>query len=54
MKTGKRFDNQVAVLSGVDPGDVVAASGQLKLDTGTIVSVIESGALRVPPQVPTN
>ena len=54
VKTGKRFDNQVAILSGVDPGDAVAASGQLKLDTGTIVSVIDSGALRVPPQVPTN
>jgi multidrug efflux system membrane fusion protein len=54
VKTGKRFDNQVAILSGVNPGDVVAASGQLKLDTGTIVSIVQSGALTVPPQVPIN
>jgi len=54
VKTGQRFDNQVAILSGISAGDVVAASGQLKLGTGTVVSVISTNALKTPDQVPTN
>jgi multidrug efflux system membrane fusion protein len=54
VKTGQRFDNQVAILSGINAGDVVAASGQLKLSTGTVVSVISTNALKTPDQVPTN
>jgi|SRR5580658_1542399 multidrug efflux system membrane fusion protein len=54
VKTGARFDNQVAILAGVSPGDVVAASGQLKLGTGTIVAVVETKALKTPDQIPTN
>jgi membrane fusion protein, multidrug efflux system len=54
VKTGKRFDNQVAIISGIGAGDVVAASGQLKLNTGTIVQIVESKALKTPEQVPIN
>ena len=31
VKTGKRWDGKVAVLSGVNPGDTVVAAGQVKL-----------------------
>jgi multidrug efflux system membrane fusion protein len=54
VKTGKRFDNQVAILSGIGAGDAVAASGQLKLNTGTVVQIVESRALKTPDQIPIN
>jgi multidrug efflux system membrane fusion protein len=54
VKTGQRFDNQVAVLSGLGAGETVAASGQLKLSTGAIVQIVESKALKTPDQIPTN
>jgi membrane fusion protein, multidrug efflux system len=54
VKTGQRFDNQVAVLSGLSAGEAVAASGQLKLSTGTVVQIVESKALKTPDQIPTN
>lgn len=54
VKTGQRFDNQVAILSGLNEGDVVAASGQLKLSTGMVVALVGSDALKTPDQIPTN
>ena len=54
VKTGQRFDNQVAVLLGLGAGETVAASGQLKLSTGAIVQIVESKALKTPDQIPTN
>ena len=41
VKTGQRFDNQIAVLSGLSAGETVAGSGQLKLGTGTVVQIVE-------------
>ena len=39
VKTGKRWDGKVAVLSGVKPGDTVVAAGQTKLQDGAAVVV---------------
>jgi multidrug efflux system membrane fusion protein len=48
VKTGKRWDGKVAVLSGVKPGDTVVAAGQVKLQDGA--AVIVTGK---PPPAPT-
>ena len=50
VKTGARWDNKVAILSGVKPGETVAAAGQIKLQDGAPVSV--SG--NPPPTPPAN
>ncbi|MGE5268629.1 MAG: efflux RND transporter periplasmic adaptor subunit [Thiohalocapsa sp.] len=50
VKTGTRWDNKVAILSGVKPGQLVAAAGQIKLQDGG--RVVVSG--NPPPQPPTN
>ncbi len=47
VKTGARFDNQVAVLSGVNPGDQIIVSGQIKLQPDAEVTIA-----RTPPLVP--
>jgi multidrug efflux system membrane fusion protein len=54
VKTGERFDNRVAILSGLAPGDRVAASGQLKLANGATVVINDSDSLKTPTVVPTN
>jgi len=54
VTTGARFDNRVVITSGLKPGDRVAASGQLKLNTGTQVVIGEAGPLATPAAVPTN
>jgi multidrug efflux system membrane fusion protein len=54
VKTGERFNNRVTILSGLKPGDKVAASGQLKLNTGTQVVITEADQLATPAAVPTN
>jgi membrane fusion protein, multidrug efflux system len=48
VKTGKRWDGKVAVLSGVKPDDRVVAAGQVKLQNGAAVVVTGNP----PPQVP--
>ena len=37
VKTGERFDGRVAILRGLKPGDLVVASGQIKLQNGAPV-----------------
>ncbi len=54
VRTGDRFGNRVAILSGLKPGDRVAASGQLKLMSGARVVVSSSNALATPSVVPRN
>lgn len=51
VKTGKRWDGKVAVLSGIKPGDTVVAAGQVKLQDGAAVAV--TGAPPPPPAKPT-
>lgn len=48
VKTGDRFDNRVAILSGLKAGDRVVASGQLKVSNGAPVVVKQSDALDTP------
>lgn len=54
VKTGDRYDNRVVILSGIKPGDQVAASGQIKLNSGDIVTIGESNALATPSTPPIN
>ncbi len=51
VKTGKRWDGKVAVLSGVEPGDTVVAAGQVKLQDGA--AVVVTGEPPPPPANPT-
>ncbi len=53
VTTGGHFDNKVAVLSGIAPGDEVVASGQLKLIDGAAV-VPTADPLQKPAAVPVN
>jgi len=39
VKTGDHFDGKVVILSGLAGGDRVAASGQLKLNNGAVVTI---------------
>jgi membrane fusion protein, multidrug efflux system len=54
VKTGERFDNKVAILSGLKAGERVATSGQIKLNDGAAVTLTTSDALATPDKVPTN
>src|SRR5262249_36764969 len=54
VRTGERFANRVAILEGLKPGDLVAASGQLKLINGASVTVTASEALTPPATAQTN
>ncbi len=54
VKTGERFDNKVAILSGLKAGDRIATSGQIKLNDGAAVTLSDSPVLPAPAQVPTN
>lgn len=48
VKTGLRWDNNVAVLSGVKAGEQVVAAGQIKVQDGAVVAVTGNP----PPQPP--
>jgi len=50
VTTGPRWNNNVAILSGLKPGDRVVAAGQLKLQDGGAVNVSDNP----PPQPPAN
>jgi multidrug efflux system membrane fusion protein len=56
VKTGEHFNNRVVVLSGLQAGDKVASSGQLKLTNGARVVISEGDRndLATPAKVPTN
>ena len=48
VKTGERWGDKVAILSGLKPGEQVVAAGQVKLQNGAQVAVTGSP----PPQPP--
>jgi multidrug efflux system membrane fusion protein len=50
VKTGDRFDGKVAVISGLQGGERVAASGQIKLNDGAMVSILPGNTLVKPPE----
>jgi len=54
VKTGRRFGDRVVILSGLKPGDRVAASGQIKLSSGAAVTISEAEALTPPATLPLN
>jgi membrane fusion protein, multidrug efflux system len=49
VKIGDHFDGNVAILSGLKGGERVAASGQLKLNNGTVVSISPDNPLAAQP-----
>jgi membrane fusion protein, multidrug efflux system len=51
VKTGQRWDDKVAILSGVKPGERVVAAGQIKLQNGAQV-VVSKNPLPQPPVNP--
>ena len=50
VETGAHFEGRVAIIRGVAAGDVVVASGQLKLQNGSPVTVTADGL--APPATP--
>jgi membrane fusion protein, multidrug efflux system len=42
IKVGERRDNEVSIVSGIQPGDQIATSGQIKLQNGTRVAIDNS------------
>jgi multidrug efflux system membrane fusion protein len=49
---GSRTDGKVAVLKGVEAGDLVVVGGQLKLHNGAPVALSEQKSLQTPAEVP--
>lgn len=52
VQTGPRVDGRVAILKGVKAGDKVVAVGQLKLQSGSAVSISPDSAPPIPAQPP--
>jgi multidrug efflux system membrane fusion protein len=52
VRAGEVVNGRVAILEGIGAGDLVVASGQLKLQSGAPVRVVADSALRVPAQPP--
>ncbi|HHQ4750806.1 TPA: efflux RND transporter periplasmic adaptor subunit [Aeromonas veronii] len=52
VKAGERRGNDVHVLSGIQAGDQLVLSGQVRLSNDTKVHVVENDALAVPAQTP--
>lgn len=52
VKTGQRINGRVVILSGVKPGDRVVAVGQLKLQSGSAVTISTDQPPPIPAQVP--
>ena len=54
VKTGDRLANRVEIRNGLNPGDRVVVSGQLKLDNGAAVVEAQSNPLTPPQTLPQN
>ncbi|MFM5580825.1 efflux RND transporter periplasmic adaptor subunit [Aeromonas veronii] len=52
VKAGERRGSDVHVLSGIQAGDQIVLSGQVRLSNDTKVHVVENDALAVPAQTP--
>lgn len=52
VKAGERRGNDVHVLSGIQAGDEIVLSGQVRLSNDTRVRVVQNDALAVPAQTP--
>jgi membrane fusion protein (multidrug efflux system) len=52
IETGERRNGEVVLESGVEAGEMIVTSGQLKLDNGTRVAIVDEDTLKVPDEVP--
>lgn len=52
VQTGNRVEGRVEIIKGVKPGDKVVAVGQLKLQSGSAVSISTDPAPQIPAQPP--
>ena len=52
VKTGQRINGRVVIVSGVKPGDRVVAVGQLKLQSGSAVTISSDQPPPIPAQAP--
>ncbi|TEW54217.1 efflux RND transporter periplasmic adaptor subunit [Psychromonas sp. RZ22] len=52
VKLGESIDGNVHVLSGLEAGDEIVTSGQVRLSNGSHVSIIESDILNKPAEIP--
>lgn len=52
IKTGERRNGAVIIESGVEAGETIVTSGQLKLDNGTRVAIVAEDTLAIPAEVP--
>ncbi|MEK0084431.1 efflux RND transporter periplasmic adaptor subunit [Benzoatithermus flavus] len=52
VRTGDVVGGRIAILEGVKPGELVVASGQLKLQSGAAVRVVADNALPIPAEPP--
>lgn len=52
VELGKSKEGKIHVLSGLEAGDVVVTSGQVRLSNGTHVRLIESDILNKPAEIP--
>ena len=54
VKVGQHVGNDVFILAGVKPGDVVVQAGPDRLPDGSVVVTTRSSALATPATIPTN
>ncbi|PKG39561.1 efflux RND transporter periplasmic adaptor subunit [Psychromonas sp. Urea-02u-13] len=52
VKLGKSIDGDIHVLSGLEVGDVIVTSGQVRLSNGSHVTITESDILNKPAEIP--
>lgn len=54
VRTGDRIDGRAVITQGVKPGDRIVAVGQLKLQSGALVSISTDPLPKIPAQPPLN
>ena len=52
VRVGPAQGDRVAILEGIEAGEEVVTSGQLKLQPGATIKVDNSGALKPPAELP--
>ena len=52
VKLGKSKDGDIHVLSGLNTGDIIVTSGQVRLSNGAHITIIESDILNKPAEIP--
>ncbi|PKF60896.1 efflux transporter periplasmic adaptor subunit [Psychromonas sp. psych-6C06] len=52
VKLGESIDGEVHILSGLNDGDTIVTSGQVRLSNGARVTIVESDILNKPAEIP--